>query len=58
MIEKLIHWAVHSRLVVILLTLSLIALGVYSFLHVNVEAYPDPAPAVVEIIAQYWRRIG
>ncbi len=27
--------------------------GGYSFINVNVEAYPDPAPAIVEIIAKY-----
>src|SRR5262249_3531717 len=25
----------------------------YAFLHVNVEAYPDPAPAIVEVLAQW-----
>src|SRR5213079_1158774 len=39
--------------VVILLTLSLAGVGGYSFLHVNVEAYPDPAPAIIEVVAQY-----
>lgn len=53
MIKHLIHWAVNSRLVVILCALALLAFGAYSFLNVNVEAYPDPAPAIVEIIAQY-----
>ena len=28
-------------------------MGVYSFINVNVEAYPDPAPAIVEVVAQY-----
>jgi cobalt-zinc-cadmium resistance protein CzcA len=53
MISRLIHWAVESRLVVILLALALAAFGGYAFVNVNVEAYPDPAPAIVEIIAQF-----
>lgn len=53
MIHRLIAWAVESRLVVLLLTISMIGLGTYSFLHLNVEAYPDPAPAIVEVISQY-----
>jgi cobalt-zinc-cadmium resistance protein CzcA len=53
MIHKLISWATTSRTVVILLALALVAGGLYSFFHVNVEAYPDPAPAIVEIVAQY-----
>lgn len=53
MIEGLIRWAVNSRLVVILLALAMFAFGAYAFLNVDVEAYPDPAPAIVEIIAQF-----
>ncbi|MES2790672.1 MAG: efflux RND transporter permease subunit [Planctomycetota bacterium] len=53
MIHRLIAWAVESRLVVLLLSLSLVGLGTYSFIHLNVEAYPDPAPAIVEVITQY-----
>jgi cobalt-zinc-cadmium resistance protein CzcA len=53
MVRKLIEWAVGSPLIVILLTIGLVVIGVYSFIHVNVEAYPDPAPAIIEIVAQY-----
>ena len=53
MIEKLIRWAVQNRLIVILLAFSLLGYGLYAFNHINVEAYPDPAPAIVEIVARY-----
>ncbi len=53
MVRKLIEWAVASPLIVILLVVSLGGLGAWSFFHVNVEAYPDPAPAIVEVVAQY-----
>jgi len=53
MIRKLIEWSVYNPLVVILLAVGLVVIGVYSFLHVNVEAYPDPAPPILEIVAQY-----
>src|SRR6266852_1768551 len=53
MIHKLIHWAVDNALIVLLLALALVGVGGYAFSHVNVEAYPDPAPAIVEVIAQY-----
>ena len=49
MLHRLIGWALNNPLIVILLAVALGAVGVYSFLHVNVEAYPDPAPAIVEI---------
>jgi len=53
MLEALVNWAVHNRLVVSLLTVALIAVGGYAFVHINVEAYPDPAPAIIEVIAQF-----
>jgi cobalt-zinc-cadmium resistance protein CzcA len=53
MVRKLIEWAVNSPLIVILLALTLVAVGIYSFIKVNVEAYPDPAPAIIEVVAQY-----
>src|SRR5947209_7699114 len=53
MVRRLIEWAVKSPFIVILLALALAAGGMYAFLHVNVEAYPDPAPAIIEVVAQY-----
>src|SRR2546428_3919547 len=53
MVRKLIEWAVNSPLIVLLLACGLAAGGGYAFLHVNVEAYPDPAPAIIEVVAQY-----
>src|SRR5437763_10992414 len=50
---RLLEWAMASRVVVLLLVASLAWGGGYAFLHVNVEAYPDPAPAIIEVIAQY-----
>src|SRR5262249_35144669 len=53
MIRKLIEWAVDNPLIVLLLAAVLTAFGTYAFVHVNVEAYPDPAPAIIEVVAQY-----
>jgi cobalt-zinc-cadmium resistance protein CzcA len=53
MVRKLIQWAVNAPLIVLLLTVALVAIGTYSFLNVNVEAYPDPAPPIIEVVAQY-----
>src|SRR5437588_5025807 len=53
MVRKLIEWAVGNPLIVLLLALALVAVGSYAFLNINVEAYPDPAPAIIEVIAQY-----
>ncbi|HEX7377769.1 MAG TPA: efflux RND transporter permease subunit [Pirellulales bacterium] len=53
MIRKLIAWALDSPLVVILLAISLGVFGLISFHNVSVEAYPDPAPAIVEVITKF-----
>jgi cobalt-zinc-cadmium resistance protein CzcA len=53
MVRKLIAWALANPLIVILLAITLTLIGSYAFVNVNVEAYPDPAPAIVEVVAQY-----
>jgi heavy metal efflux system protein len=53
MVRRLIEWSLNSPLVVALLAVALGAIGAYSFVEVNVEAYPDPAPAIVEVVAQF-----
>src|SRR3978361_982823 len=53
MIRNLIRWGLENRLVVLLLTVALIGVGSFALVHLNVEAYPDPAPAIVEVISQY-----
>jgi cobalt-zinc-cadmium resistance protein CzcA len=53
MVRALIQWSVNNPLIVFLLAVAWAVVGGYAFLHVNVEAYPDPAPAIVEVVAQY-----
>src|SRR6202034_4383052 len=53
MVRKLIEWAIGNPLVVMIVTVVLAIGGGYAFTHVNIEAYPDPAPAIIEVIAQY-----
>ena len=53
MLNSLVEWALTNRLVVFLLTFVLMGVGGYAFVNINVEAYPDPAPAIIEIVAQY-----
>src|SRR3954467_15604568 len=52
MVRAIISWSLHNRLVVILGVVGLIAVGIYSALNLNVEAYPDPTPPLVEVITQ------
>ena len=53
MVSKLIHWSLNNPLIVLCAAAVLMAFGYYSFNHINIEAYPDPAPAVIELIAQW-----
>ena len=53
MVHQLIAWALGSRLIVLLGATAIVLIGLYSFKNINVEAYPDPAPAIQEIVAQW-----
>ncbi len=53
MVRKVIEWALANPLVIVLLAVGLAFVGMYSFLNVNVEAYPDPAPPIIEVVAQF-----
>ncbi len=53
MVRKVIEWALANPLLIVLLAVGLAVVGTYSFLNVNVEAYPDPAPAIIEVFAQF-----
>jgi cobalt-zinc-cadmium resistance protein CzcA len=52
-VRKLIGFALDNPLVVLLFAVFLAVIGFACFMNVNVEAYPDPAPAIVEVIALY-----
>src|SRR5437764_5492462 len=53
MVRRLIEWSIANPLVVMLLSAALAVGGGYAFTNVNIEAYPDPAPAIIEVVAQY-----
>ncbi|MDG3008165.1 efflux RND transporter permease subunit [Paludisphaera mucosa] len=52
MVRAIIFWSLHNRLIVILGAFALIGVGAYSAANLNVEAYPDPTPPLVEVISQ------
>jgi cobalt-zinc-cadmium resistance protein CzcA len=53
MVSRLVKWGLDNPLLVVIGTCFLALAGGYAFTRVNVEAYPDPAPAIVEIVAKY-----
>ncbi len=52
MVQAIIHWSLHNRFIVVLGALALIGVGGVSAMNLNVEAYPDPTPPLVEVITQ------
>ena len=52
MVRAIITWSLHNRFIVLLGVLALIGIGVHSAINLNVEAYPDPTPPLVEVITQ------
>jgi cobalt-zinc-cadmium resistance protein CzcA len=45
-------FALRQRVLVVILFAALIGAGVVAFLRLNIEAYPDPVPPLVEVITQ------
>ncbi len=52
MVRNLVAWALGNPMLVVLAAFALVGGGSYAFLEVNVEAYPDPAPPIIEVLAQ------
>ena len=50
--RQLVAISLQQRALVILLFIAFVAVGAYSFLKLNIEAYPDPVPPQVVIITQ------
>jgi cobalt-zinc-cadmium resistance protein CzcA len=53
MIAQLLRFALQQRFVMIVLSLGLIALGIYSFRQLKVEAYPDISDTQAVVITLY-----
>jgi len=52
MIRSLIAFCLSRRPLVLIAFAAFLGLGYAAFLALNIEAYPDPAPPIIEIIAQ------
>ncbi len=52
MFRPLLAFVLSRRPIVLLGLLAFMVAGVIAFLHLNVEAYPNPAPVILEITAQ------
>jgi cobalt-zinc-cadmium resistance protein CzcA len=52
MIEKIVRFVLAAPAFAILFALGLAGAGSYSYSQLNIEAYPNPVPPLVEVIAQ------
>ncbi len=50
--NRLIDFALRQRVLVLLLFLAMLGIGYASFMQLNIEAYPDPVPPLVDVITQ------
>ena len=53
MIVKLVEFALTQRVLVFMLGLVLLFGGLYAFHVLDIVAYPDPSPPMIEVITQY-----
>jgi len=52
MIERLVSAAVRAPFVVFMAALALVGIGIRSYVQLDIEAYPNPVPPMIELIAQ------
>ncbi|MER3428029.1 MAG: CusA/CzcA family heavy metal efflux RND transporter [Pyrinomonas sp.] len=52
MFGKITQFSLREKLLIFALTAALAAGGLFAFRRLDIEAYPDPAPPTIEIIAQ------
>jgi cobalt-zinc-cadmium resistance protein CzcA len=50
--NTVIAFALRQRVLMVLLLLFMFGVGIASFLKLNIEAYPDPVPPLVDIVTQ------
>ena len=52
MIQRLVAFAVRMPFIVLTTAMLIVVGGLYSYRQLNVEAYPNPVPPMVEVITQ------
>src|SRR5580692_1327251 len=50
--NAVIAFALRQRVLMLLLLLFMLGVGVMNFLKLNIEAYPDPVPPLVDVVTQ------
>jgi heavy metal efflux system protein len=50
--NSIITFALKQRILMVVLLLFVFLAGIVSFIKLNIEAYPDPVPPLVDIVTQ------
>src|SRR6202522_2050443 len=50
--NAIVSFALRQRVLIIVILCMVLAAGAASFLNLNIEAYPDPVPPLVDIVTQ------
>ena len=50
--NAIVSFALRQRILIVVLLVMMLGAGVASFLALNIEAYPDPVPPLVDIVTQ------
>ncbi len=53
MINRIVHFALHQRILTLIIAIVLLAWGVMSFFQLPIEAYPDVMNTQVQVITQW-----
>src|SRR5579863_240459 len=53
MIHRIVQFALNQKFLIVMMTLLIAIVGIYSFQQMPVDAYPDLSPPMVEIITQW-----
>ena len=52
MFKSLIVFGLTRRAIIVIGVLTFIGVGIAAFFRLNIEAYPNPAPVIIELTAQ------
>ena len=50
--NRIVEFALRQWLLVIFFLITMLAVGAFSFSKLNIEAYPDPVPPLIDIVTQ------
>jgi cobalt-zinc-cadmium resistance protein CzcA len=50
--NRVVEFALRQRLLMVILLVTMFGVGIVSFMKLNIEAYPDPVPPLIDIVTQ------